>query len=135
MAEREESLKLLQANVNPEATVGEDRGCDVDKHIKAVRSLGMIPHVAAQCKGSTMPDDICQSEGYAISLKIRKRIEEVLGWIKTVGGMHKLKLVRRNRISGQLRFIAAICNLVRIRSLAGGGDGFAHIGTVRPKSA
>jgi hypothetical protein len=123
MAEREESLKLLQANVNPEATVGEDRGCDVDKHVKAVRSLGMIPHMAAQCKGSIMPDDICQSEGYATSLKIRKRIEEVLGWIKTVGGMRKLKLVRRNKISGQLRFIAAIYDLVCIGSLTGGWTG------------
>jgi hypothetical protein len=53
--------------------VGEDRGYDVDEYIKAVRSLGMIPHVAAKRKGCAMPDDICQSEGYAISLKIRKR--------------------------------------------------------------
>jgi hypothetical protein len=38
-----------------------------------------------------MPDGICQTEGYTISLKIRKRIEKVLGWMKTVGGMRKLR--------------------------------------------
>ncbi|WP_143037844.1 hypothetical protein [Nitrosomonas sp. Nm58] len=67
-----------------------------------------------------MPDDICQSEGYAISLKIRKRIEEVLGWMKTVGGMRKLKLAERKKVSGQLRFVTANYDLVRIGSLTGG---------------
>ncbi len=122
-AEREESLKLLQANTEPGATVGEDRGYDVDAHIKAVQELGVIPHVAAKCKGSAVPDDIYHSEGYAISLKIRKRIEEVFGWMKTVGGMRKLKLIGREKISGQFRFVAAIYNLVRIGSLNGWWSG------------
>jgi hypothetical protein len=100
--------------------VREDRGYDVDEHIKAARSLGMIPHVAGKRKGSAMPDDIFQSEGYAISLKIRKWIEEVLGWMKTVGGMRKLKLAGRKKISGQFRFVAAIYDLVCIGSLTGG---------------
>jgi hypothetical protein len=100
--------------------VGKDRGYGVDEHIKAVRSLGMISHVAAKRKGSIMPDDIFQSEGYTISLKIRKRIKEVLGWMKTVGRMRKLKLVGRKKISGQFRFVAAIYDLVRIGSLTGG---------------
>lgn len=117
MAEREESLKLLQANTKSGATVGEDRGYDVDTHIKAVQALGVIPHAAAKRKGSAVPDDIRQSEGYAISLKIRKRIEEVFGWMKTVGGMRKLKLIGREKVSGQFRFVAAIYNLVRIGSL------------------
>ncbi|WP_090578658.1 hypothetical protein [Nitrosomonas sp. Nm58] len=47
-------------------------------------------------------------------------IDEVLGWVKTVGGMRKLKLVGRKKISGQLRFVAAIYDLVRIGSLTGG---------------
>ena len=119
MAEREESLKLLQANIKSGATVGEDRGYDVDTHIKAVQALGVIPHVAAKRKGSAVPDDIRQSEGYAISLKIRKRIEEVFGWMKTVGGMRKVKLIGREKINGQFRFVAAIYNLVRIGSLTG----------------
>lgn len=119
MAEREESLKLLQANTKSGATIGDDRGYDVDTHIKAVQALGVIPHVAAKRKGSAVPDDIRQSEGYAISLKIRKRIEEVFGWMKTVGGMRKLKLIGREKVSGQFRFVAAIYNLVRIGSLTG----------------
>ena len=119
MAEREESLKLLQANTKSGATVGEDRGYDVDTHIKAVQALGVIPHVAAKRKGSAVPDDIRQGEGYATSLKIRKRIEEVFGWMKTVGGMRKLKLIGREKVSGQFRFVAAIYNLVRIGSLTG----------------
>jgi IS5 family transposase len=124
MAEREESLKLLQANTKSGATVGEDRGYDVDTHIKAVQALGVIPHVAAKRKG------------YAISLKIRKRIEEAFGWMKTVGGMRKLKLIGWEKVSGQFRFVAAIYNLVRIGSLTDWLVGWlAHIGTVRPESA
>lgn len=122
-AEREESFKLLRVNVKSGATVGEDRGYDTQAHIKAVQELGIIPHVAAKRKGSAVPDDICQSAGYAISLKIRKRIEEVFGWMKTVGGMRKLKLVRQEKISGQFRFVAAIYNLVRIGSLTGWWSG------------
>jgi len=62
--------------------------------------LGAIPHVAAKRKGSAVPEDIRQSEGYAINLK-----------------MHKVKLIGRKKISGQLRFVAAIYNLIRIGSL------------------
>lgn len=61
MAEREESLKLLQANTKSGATIGEDRGYDVDTHIKAVQALGVIPHVAAKRKDSAVPHDIRQS--------------------------------------------------------------------------
>lgn len=79
----------------------------------------MIPHVAAKRKGSAVPDNIRQSGGYTISLKIRKRIEEVFGWMKAVGGMRKLKLIGQEKASGQFRFVAAIYNLVRIGSLTG----------------
>lgn len=78
MVEREESLKLMQANAKPGATVGEDRGYDADAYIKEVQALGIIPHVAAKRKGSAVPEDIRQSEGYAINLRIRKRIEKCL---------------------------------------------------------
>ena len=119
MAEREESHKLLQTNVKPVSTVGEDRGYDVATHIKAVQALGVIPHVAAKRKGSAVTNDIRQSEGYTISLKIRERIEEIFGWMKTIGGMRKVKLIGREKINGQFRFVAAIYNLVRIGSLIG----------------
>ena len=125
-AEREESIRLLQANARPGGTVGEDRGYDAGAHIKAVQALGVTPHVAAERKGSAVPDDIRHSEGYAVSLKIRKRIEEVFGWMKTVGGMRKVKLVGHEKISGQFRFVAAIYNLVRIGSLTGWWTG-SHI--------
>jgi hypothetical protein len=55
--------------------------------------LGIISHVEGKRKGSTVPNDICQSEGYMISLKICRRIEQVFGWMKTVGEMRKLKLI------------------------------------------
>ena len=79
----------------------------------------IIANVHAFTTRMDRPDDIRQSEGYAISLKIRKRIEEVFGWMKTVGGMRKLKLTGREKASGQFRFVAAIYNLVRIGSLTG----------------
>jgi hypothetical protein len=55
----------------------------------------VTPHVAAKDKHSAVDGRIKRHEGYKTSLKVRKRIEEALGWIKTVGGLAKTKLMGR----------------------------------------
>ena len=55
--------------------------------------------------------------GYALSQRARKRIEEVFGWMKTVGGMRKLRHRGGARVDWQFVFTAAVYNLVRIRNL------------------
>jgi len=118
-AEREESIKLLKANVKPGATVGEDKGYDTKEHIDALAELGVIAHVAAKRIGSAVDPDLVGTEDYKTSIKRRKRIEEVFGWMKTVGGLRQVKLIGREKVAGQFRFAAAIFNLVRLGSLSG----------------
>lgn len=53
---------------------------------------------------------------------MRERIEEVFGWLKTVGRLHKTKLIGREKLAGQALLCCATYNLVRIGSPAGGWD-------------
>lgn len=54
--------------------------------------MNVLPHVAQNKSGrsSAVPDAIAQSEGYAISQRKRKLIEQGLGWAKSVGGMRQV---------------------------------------------
>jgi hypothetical protein len=58
--------------------------------------------------------------GYAISQQKRKRVEEIFGWMKTVGGMRKLRHGGLELVSWMFTFVAAAYNLVRIRNLSTG---------------
>ena len=55
--------------------------------------------------------------GYAISQKKRKRVEEIFGWMKTVGGMRKLRHRGLQVVGWMFTFAAAAYNLVRMRNL------------------
>lgn len=59
-----------------------------------------------------------RTRGYRLSQRCRKKIEEAFGWIKTVAGMCRTRLVGRWKIRQQLLLAAAAYNLVRIRKLA-----------------
>ncbi|SFQ25334.1 hypothetical protein SAMN05216190_14711 [Pseudomonas borbori] len=77
------------------------------------RELKVTPHVAQKRKGSAIDGRTTRHPGYAASQKIRKRIEEGLGWLKTVGGLRKTKL------SAQLLLGFSVYNLIRLGSLPG----------------
>ena len=55
--------------------------------------------------------------GYAVSQRIRKRIEEVFGWMKTVGGLRKTRYRGRERVQMHAYLVAAAYNLLRIARL------------------
>ncbi|EIK73803.1 ISPst12-like transposase [Pseudomonas synxantha BG33R] len=57
--------------------------------------------------------------GYGVSMKIRKRIEEGFGWLKTVGGLRKTKLIGREKLSAQLLLGFSVYKLIRLGSLSG----------------
>ena len=80
------------------------------------------PHVAAKDKHSAVDGRIKRHEGYKTSLKVRKRIEEAFGWIKTVGGLAKTKLIGQAKLAGQALLCFATYNLVRMGSLGGWWD-------------
>ena len=123
-AEREAALAMLgrRGNKNKRATVGADKGYDSQAFIKGCRQRNVTPHVAAKDKHSAVDGRIRRHEGYKTSLKVRKRIEEAFGWIKTVGGLAKTKLIGQAKLAGQALLCFATYNLVRMGSIGGWWD-------------
>ncbi len=123
-AEREAALAMLKrrGNKNKRVTVGADKGYDSKAFIQGCRKLNVTPHVAAKDKHSAVDGRIKRHEGYKTSLKVRKRIEEAFGWIKTVGGLAKTKLIGQAKLTGQALLCFATYNLVRMGSIGGWWD-------------
>ena len=123
-AERAAALAMLgrRGNRNKRATVGADKGYDSKAFIKGCRQRNVTPHVAAKNQHSAVDGRIKRHEGYKTSLKVRKRIEEAFGWIKTVGGLAKTKLIGQAKLTGQALLCFATYNLVRMGSLGGWWD-------------
>jgi hypothetical protein len=81
--------------------------------------MKVTPHVAQNTSGRTSAIDgrTTRHAGYAISQRIRKRIEEGFGWIKTIAGQEKTKFRGRDRVGWAFTFAAAAYNLVRLPRL------------------
>ncbi len=100
-------------------TLGADKGYDTRECVGAMRRRRITPHVAQNTKGrrSAIDGRTTSWPGYALSQRIRKRVEEIFGWMKTVGGF------RRTRYRGQARtqlagyLVATAYNLVRMARL------------------
>jgi IS5 family transposase len=73
--------------------------------------------MALKKKSRTLDRRTTRHAGYDISQRVRKRIEEVFGWMKTVGGLRKLRHRGGARVNWQFLFAAAAYNLVRMRTL------------------
>ena len=119
-------------------TLGSDKGYDGGPYLMELEKRGVEPHTAMRsgvvggAKGTSrlhrknrpaiearerMAERV-GSEGYRISQRCRKKIEEAFGWIKTVAGLARTRLVGRWKIVQQMQMAAAAYNLVRIRKLA-----------------
>ena len=116
-AEREAALELLERNVGRGSTVGADKGYDVESFVTGVRELGITPHVARKEKYSAIDGRTTRHAGYKISQKKRKRIEQPFGWMKTVGGLRRLRLKGLAKVEWLFQFAAAAYNLVRLAKL------------------
>jgi len=103
----------------PRITLGADKGYDAAGFIDELTGLNVDPHVAQNTSGrrSAVPDEVAAKSGYATSQRIRKRIEEVFGWMKTVGGMRKLHHRGTALVGWLFTFSAAAYNLVRLSRL------------------
>ena len=77
------------------------------------------PHVAQnnQHRKSAIDGRTTRHAGYAVSQQKRKRVEEIFGWMKTIGGMRKLRHRGLELVRWMFTFAAAAYNLVRIRNL------------------
>ena len=100
--------------------VGADRSYDTLGFVAELRALGVTPHVARNDRRrgrSAIDGRTPRHRGYAVSQRRRKRVEEVFGWLKTVGGGRKLRYVGQARNRLWLEFAAAAHNLVRMARL------------------
>ncbi|HWQ12058.1 MAG TPA: transposase, partial [Roseiflexaceae bacterium] len=116
-AEREAALAMAGA-LPPGATLGADKGYDTRAFVAALRGLGVTPHVAQNTanRSSAIDRRTTRHPGYRVSQQKRQRIEEVFGWLKTVGLMRKLRHRGTRRVAWLFTFAAAVYNLVRIRN-------------------
>jgi len=101
-------------------TMRGDKGYDQKKLVGALRRENVTPHVARNQKrpgGSAIDGRTTRHAGYAISQRVRKRVEEIFGWMKTIGLMRKLRHRGEARVEWMFTFTAAAYNLVRARNL------------------
>ena len=116
-AERDAAVLLLEASASPGSTVGADKGYDVARFVADVRVQDVTPHVAQKVRGSAIDGRTTRHAGYHVSQRKRKLVEQVFGWMKTVGGLRKLRHRGIALVDWQLTFAATAYNLVRLRNL------------------
>ena len=116
-AEREAAALLLEASARPGSTVGADKGFDVAGFVADVRALEVTPHVAQKARSSAIDGRTTRHAGYQVSQWKRKLVEQVFGWMKTVGGLRKLRHRGGELVDWIVTFTAAAYNLVRLRTL------------------
>lgn len=102
-----------------EITLGADKGYDAKEFIDACVAMKVTPHVAQNTSGrkSAVPDEIAQTEGYAVSQRKRKLIEQGFGWAKTVGSIRQVMVRGLKRVDQMFVLTMAAYNLVRMRTL------------------
>ena len=114
--ERDAALRMAKASVAPGSTLGGDKNFDAAALVHALRVLVITPHVA-QKKHSAIDGRTTRHAGYAISQQKRKLVEQVFGWMKTVGGLRRLRHRGGLLVDWIVTFAAAAYNLVRLRTL------------------
>ena len=122
--ERVAALHMIEPHAGRPCTItlGADKAYDSRDFVNELRSMKVTPHVAQNTNGrrSAIDRRTTRHKGYAASQKIRKRIEEAFGWIKTIAGQGKTKLRGRDRVGWVFTFVAAAYNLVRLPKLLEG---------------
>jgi transposase len=105
-------------------TLGADKGYDAQDLVMELRELNVRPHIAQNTSGrrSAIDRRTTRHRGYAISQRVRKRIEEAFGWIKTVAGLKKTRFRGLARVDLAFTFAAAAYNLVRLPKLLAGAS-------------
>jgi hypothetical protein len=100
-------------------TVAADKAYDTSGFVADCRSLGITPHVAQNTtnRRSAIDARTTRHPGYGISQRLRKRIEEPFGWMKTIAGGRKLRYIGRSRNRAWFLMTGAVYNLLRIVAL------------------
>ena len=119
-AERLAALAMIEKRADrPVAvTLGADKGYDAADFVNELRSMNVRPHIARNTtRRSAIDGRTTRHAGYVASQRIRKRIEEAFGWMKSVGGMRRPMLRGKDRVGWAFTFAAAAYNLIRLPKL------------------
>ena len=119
-AERDAAGEMIQHKpAAKRVTLGGDRGYDTAGFVETMRGLQVTPHVAQNTtnRRSAIDGRTTRHEGYAISQRKRKRVEEVFGWLKTVALQRKTRFRGLERVGWMFTLAAAAYNLIRMRNL------------------
>jgi transposase len=119
-AERDAAVEIMeQKPAWKQVTLGGDKGYDADAFVAKMRELAVTPHLAQNTtnRKSAIDARTTRHEGYAVSQRKRKRVEEVFGWMKTIALQRKTRFRGADRVGWMFTFAAAAYNLVRMRNL------------------
>jgi transposase len=120
-AERDTALEMLARlpATKRRRTVAGDKAYDTRGFVTDLRDMHITPHLAPNTtrQRSTIDGRTTRHESHAISQRIRKRIEEPFGWIKTIAGGRKLRYIGRARNRAWFLMSGAVYNILRIAAL------------------
>ena len=121
-AERDTALIMLEQVLGDQrVTVGGDKGFDTADFVSECRHMQVTPHVAqndTRRGGSALDERTTRHEGYRVSQRKRKRIEECFGWLKTIALLRKVRHRGIFKVDWVFTFACAAYNLVRLRNLS-----------------
>jgi hypothetical protein len=120
-AERIAALHMIEPRADrPQAvTLAADKAYDAGDFTNELRAMKVTPRVAQSTsrRASAIDGRTTRHAGYAVSQRVRKRIEEAFGRIKTIAGQEKTKFRGRERVGWAFTFAAAAYNLARLPKL------------------
>lgn len=119
-AERDEAIAMIRKQKRRGErlkTVAADKAYDVREFVEDVRGEGVTPHIAAKEARGAIDRRTTRHATYAISQRCRKRVEEIFGWMKTIGGLRRTRYKGRARTDLWGRLVAATYNVIRITRL------------------
>jgi transposase len=121
-AERDTALRMLRRQarhgIRP-TTLGADKGYHCRDFVRRLRRRGIRPHLAC-VRGRRTPGldgRTTRHEGYRLSQRLRKKVEEIFGWMKTIGGLRKSRVRGVARTQHASYLVSAAYNLLRLSRL------------------
>lgn len=113
-------MKKVKGKRKSRLTLGVDKNYDTADFVHEMRGLNITPHAAQNTKrqgGSTLDERTTRHPGYEISQRKRKLVEEIFGWLKTIGPLRKIKYKGLALGGWIFTFSNAVYNLIRIRNI------------------
>lgn len=120
-AERDGALQMIGETLigKQRITVAGDKGYDTRDFVAECRQMNVVPHVAQSTNGRRSAIDVrtTRHSGYAVSQRVRKRVEEIFGWMKSIGGFRRTRFKGVDRTQLAAHFVGAAYNLLRMAKL------------------